>query len=76
MFTSPQRTHANEHGVPLWFPLVRIFSAIYLLKVGRREAVIRKDANRRKTSACQLPMIREDVGDFHGSKQRVFARDI
>jgi hypothetical protein len=60
----------------LWFALVRGFSTIYLLKVGWREAVTRKAANGRKMSACQLPMIREYVVNFHGSKQRVFARDI
>ena len=48
----------GEHGVPfpaMWFALVRVFRAIYLLKVAWREVVATEDANRREASAYQLP---------------------
>lgn len=49
---------AGEHGVPLSgmrFALVRVFSAIYLLKVAWRGTAARKDTSGRKVSAYQLP---------------------
>jgi hypothetical protein len=48
----------GEHGVPLSgmrFALVRVLSAIYLLKVAWRKVVATKDANKRKASAYQPP---------------------